>query len=113
MDRRDEHIGPGRRGEFDAAGLRQEIRVLHDSGRSVRRSAQPGECAERVTFSSAMPSGTGGVQGKSTGATGYGQWTHGGLPFWEAVSDSGLERDRLRLTSTSGVNHPLKQRLRP
>ncbi len=24
-----------------------------------------------------------------------------------------LERDRLRLTSTSGVNHPLKQRLRP
>ena len=26
------------------------------------RCAQPGECAERVTFSSAMPSGTGGVR---------------------------------------------------
>ncbi len=31
---------------------------------------------------------------------------------WSLFSRA-LERDRLRLTSTSGVNQPLKQRLRP
>ncbi len=34
-------------------------------------------------------------------------------PYADAPALRGLERDRLRLTSTSGVNHPLKQRLRP
>ncbi len=29
------------------------------------------------------------------------------------IATQALERDRLRLTSTSGVNHPLKQKLRP
>ena len=31
---------------------------------------------------------------------------------WDDILQA-LERDRLRLTSTSGVNHPPKQRLRP
>ena len=59
------------------------------------RCAQPGECAERVPFSSTVPSGSGGVPGERAGTAGYGQWTHGGLPFWEAVSDFGLDSQRL------------------